>query len=95
MKIIVAIDSFKGSLTSLEAGNAAREGIESVFPDAEIIVSPLADGGEGTAQAIIRATGGEMQSVCVCDPLGRKITASYGIIPENKTAVIELATAAG
>lgn len=95
MKIIVAIDSFKGSLTSLEAGNAAREGIEAVFPDADIIVSPLADGGEGTAQAIIRATGGEMQSVCVCDPLGRKITASYGIIPENKTAVIEMATAAG
>ena len=95
MKVIFAIDSFKGSLSTLEAGKAAAEGIQAVYPEAEIVISPLADGGEGTVDAILLATKGERKVIPVHDPLGRNITASYGIIRETKTAVIEMAAASG
>ena len=95
MKVIIAIDSFKGSLSTLEAGKAAAEGIQAVYPEAEIVISPLADGGEGTVDAILLATKGERKVIPVHDPLGRNITASYGIIRETKTAVIEMAAASG
>lgn len=95
MKVIIAIDSFKGSLSTLEAGKAAAEGIKAVYPEAEIVISPLADGGEGTVDAILLATKGERKVISVHDPLGRNITASYGIIRETKTAVIEMAAASG
>ena len=88
MKVIIAIDSFKGSLSTLEAGKAAAEGIQAVYPEAEIVISPLADGGEGTVDAILLATKGERKVIPVHDPLVRNITASYGIIRETKTAVI-------
>ena len=94
MKITVAIDSFKGSLTTFEAGEAVKSGIKRVYGDAKVFVLPLADGGEGTGEAIIRATGARTVSVSVSDPLGRKITASYGITPDN-TAIIEMAQASG
>lgn len=95
MKVTIAIDSFKGSLSTFEAGNAAAEGIKRVYTDAETVVSPIADGGEGTTEAIVEALGGEMRYVEVSDPLGRRITAGYGYIPESKTAVIEMSSAAG
>ena len=95
MKITIAIDSFKGSLTTTEAGNAAKEGIERIYPDAEIYVSPLADGGEGTLDAIISSRGGRTKTVTVSDPLGRKISATYGIIDADGTAIIEMARASG
>ena len=95
MKVIIAIDSFKGSLSTLEAGKASAEGIQAVYPEAEIVISPLADGGEGTVDAILLATKGERKVIPVHDPLGRNITASYGIIRETKTAVIEMAAASG
>lgn len=95
MKITIAIDSFKGSLSTLEAGNAAAEGIKRVYPDAQTVIFPIADGGEGTVEAIIYATKGEMHTVTVSDPLGRKIKANYGLIPERKTAIIEMSSAAG
>ncbi|MBR5309125.1 MAG: glycerate kinase [Clostridia bacterium] len=95
MKITIAIDSFKGSLSTFEAGQAASEGIKRVFPDAETVISPIADGGEGTTEAIIGACHGEMRKVAVSDPLGRKINAEYGYIPDMKTAVIEMSSAAG
>lgn len=99
MKIVIAIDSFKGSLSSIEAGNAAREGILQAFCDKEekpeIIVKPLADGGEGTTQALIEGLGGELVSVEVEGPLGKKVEACYGILPDKRTAVIEMAEAAG
>ena len=95
MKVIIAIDSFKGSLSTLEAGKAAAEGIQAVYSEAEIVISPLADGGEGTVDAILLATKGERKVIPVHDPLGRNITASYGIIRETKTAVIEMAAASG
>ena len=95
MKITIAIDSFKGSLSTTEAGNAVADGFSRVFPEAEIYVSPLADGGEGTLDAIITARGGRIKTVRVSDPLGRIIDADYGIIDSDKTAVIEMARASG
>ena len=94
MKVLIAIDSFKGSLTSLEAGRAAERGILRAMPNADVTVKPLADGGEGTAEALITGMGGRTQSVTVHDPLGREITAEYGIMPDG-TAVMEMAAAAG
>lgn len=94
MKIVVAIDSFKGSLSSLQAGNAAKDGIRRALGDcAEVCVIPVADGGEGTVDALADGLGGEIKTVEVSNPLGRKREAKYGMI--GKTAVIEIAEAAG
>lgn len=95
MKVVTAVDSFKGSLSSLEAGEAVREGILAVYPDAEVLVRPLADGGEGTAQALTLGMGGKMQSVRVTGPLGDVADASYGILRDGRTAVVEMSAAAG
>jgi len=95
MKVVIAIDSFKGSLSSIQAGNAIKDGVKTVFPEAEVYISPIADGGEGTMEAIVGATGGEIVRIPVHNPLAEEIIASYGIIPESKTAVIEMASAAG
>jgi len=95
MKIVVALDSFKGSLTSLEAGKAVEVGAKNILPDAEIKIYPLADGGEGTCRTLTEGLGGEIKFVEVTAPLGEKIFAVFGIIPEKKLAVIEMASAAG
>ena len=95
MKIVVAIDSLKGSLTSLEAGDAIRGGILRVCPDAEVQVSPLADGGEGTVEALTLGMGGSIQKVSVTGPLGEKVEAAYGILQDGCTAIVEMAAAAG
>lgn len=95
MKTVIAIDSFKGSLSSFEAGKSAATGIKRVFPDAETKVFAMADGGEGTVDAIISALSGKIRYVRVNDPLGRPISAKYGIIPKTNTAVIEMAEAGG
>ena len=94
MKIVIAMDSFKGSLTSVEAGKAVQAGILRVFPDAEARIFPLADGGEGTVEALIRGLGGSERFVTVSDSIGRAVTARYGILPDQ-TAVIEMAAASG
>ena len=94
MKIIIAIDSFKGSLTTMEAGNAAAMGIRRVYPDAKIQICPIADGGEGTTAALVSGLYGTYRTITVADPLGRPIEASYGILP-NGTAIIEMAAASG
>lgn len=94
-KIVIAIDSFKGSLSTFQAGEAIKEAAEQVYPSAEIVISPIADGGEGTVEAIVSATNGEMIKTIVCNPLGDKIEACYGFIPHKKTAVIEMSAAAG
>ena len=73
MKAVVAIDSFKGSLSSLEAGNAARNGILKADPEAQVIVRPLADGGEGTVEALTIGMGGNIVTVPVTGPLGGKV----------------------
>ena len=94
MKIVVAIDSLKESLASKEAGEAARDGILRVYPEAEVFVRPLADGGEGTVDALTLGLGGSFEKVSVTNPLGEKIEAVYGVLPD-KTAVVEMAAAAG
>ena len=95
MKIVIAIDSFKGSLSTLEAGNAVLRAAREVFPDAEATVFPIADGGEGTVEAIVTANGGCFKACRVCGPLGEAVEAEYGILPDQKTALIEMAAAAG
>ena len=95
MKIVVAIDSLKGSLTSLEAGNAIKLGISRVLSDAEVYVRPLADGGEGTVEALVHGMNGRNVSVTVSGPLGKPIECIYGILEESKTAIIEMSGAAG
>ena len=94
MKVVIAIDSLKGSLTSIEAGKAIKEGILNVI-DAEVIVKPLADGGEGTTEALVEGLGGETVEIFVMGPQKDKIKAAYGYIAESKTAIIEMAAAAG
>jgi len=95
MKIVIAPDSYKGSLTALEVADAIKEGIKRVLPGAEIDEVPMADGGEGTVQALVDATDGQMITQEVCDPLGKKIKADFGILGDGKTAVIEMAAASG
>ena len=95
MKIVTAIDSFKGSMTSMEAGFAAAEGIHRVDADAEVQVRPLADGGEGTVEALVAGMNGKTEHVKVTGPLGEPVICEYGIIESTKTAVIEMAGAAG
>lgn len=96
MKIVIAIDSFKGSLSSVEAGEAAALGIKRVFPEAETVIVPLADGGEGTVEALTSGiTGGELKKIWVTGPLGDPIQAEYGMLQSARTAVIEIASAAG
>ncbi len=94
-KVVIAIDSFKGSMTSLEAGQSAAEGIRRVYPEAEISVRPLADGGEGTVDAIVSGCGGRMTEVRVTGPAGKPVCCSYGILEAQKTAIIEMSGAAG
>lgn len=95
MKAVIAIDSFKGSLSSVEAGQAAAEGIRRVFPDAETQVCPLADGGEGTVETLISGMGGMIRHLSVTGPLGEPVMGRYGILEDGVTAVMEMADAAG
>ena len=96
MKAVIAIDSLKGSLSSMEAGYAAADGIRRVHgQDAEIIVRPLADGGEGTVEALVSGMNGIIQNVMVTGPLGTPVNCEYGIIESSHTAVIEMSGAAG
>ncbi len=100
MKIVIAIDSFKGSMSSIEAAHAAKEGILNLYGKSgsklpEIVIKPVADGGEGMTDALIEGLGGQMLSVDVKGPLGDRVTAGYGILPDGETAVMEMAEAAG
>jgi glycerate kinase len=99
MKVVVAIDSFKGSLSSMEAGQAIAEGVKRVHQNAEVVVRPLADGGEGTVEALVEGMGGIFVTKEVTGPLGEKVDAVYGVIESeedsSKTAIIEMSAAAG
>ena len=94
MKIVIAIDSFKGSLSSLEAGNAVKEGILEINPNINVVVKPIADGGEGTVDALAAGLCGEVVRVNVSGPLLEEIEAKYCIL-NDKIAVIEMAEASG
>lgn len=95
MKILIAPDSFKGSLTATEAAAAMAAGARAVYPDADIVSVPLADGGEGTVDAWLRACGGRRENRQVTGPLGESMTAAFGILADGVTAVVETAAASG
>lgn len=95
MKVVIAIDSLKGSLSSIEAGNAAADGVRAAMPDATVVVKPLADGGEGTTDALIEGMGGEKVVLQVTGPVGEPVEAYYGWIAGKQMAVLEMAAAAG
>ena len=90
MKILIAIDSFKGSLSSKEAGEAIKSGILRVIPDAEVLISPLADGGEGTVETLVEALGGSLETVRVKGPLFQEVEAHYGILSESEKFQAEI-----
>ena len=95
MKIVLAPDSFKGNLTSLQVASALEKGIKRVIPNANCIKVPMADGGEGTVQSLVDATGGKFVRKQVKGPAGKPVSARYGILSDGKTAVIEMAEASG
>ena len=95
MRAVIAIDSLKGSLSSIEAGQAIAEGIRKADAKADVVIRPLADGGEGTVEALVCGMNGTLQHVKVTGPLGDPVVCEYGIIDETKTAVIEMSGAAG
>ncbi|ROT86711.1 glycerate kinase [Bifidobacterium mongoliense] len=95
MKIVIAPDSFKGSLTAQEAAQAIRTGVLDAIPDAECVIVPMADGGEGTVRSLVDATGGTLVTTSVTGPLGRPVSAHYGLLGDSHTAVIEMSAASG
>ena len=95
MRVIVAPDSYKGSLSAVEVAKAIKKGILQIFQDAEIIEVPIADGGEGTVEALVVATGGRIVRETVKGPLGDPVESFWGILGDNRIAVIEMAAASG
>ncbi|MBU8877598.1 glycerate kinase [Bacillus sp. FJAT-29790] len=95
MKVLIAIDSFKGSVSSIDGSKAISLGIKDVYPEAEILTLPLADGGEGTVETLVQATDGQLIEKEVTGPLNEKLKAVYGILGDGKTAIIEVAAACG
>ncbi|NLI90087.1 MAG: glycerate kinase [Epulopiscium sp.] len=95
MKIVIASDSYKGSLTAKEVADAIEKGLLRYDDEFEIVKVPMADGGEGTVQSLVDATGGEIITLKVKDPLLREVDSFYGILGDGKTAVIEMAAASG
>jgi glycerate kinase len=95
MKIVIAPDSYKGSLSSMEAAAAMEKGIKRFMPDADTVKVPIADGGEGTLDCMVAASGGEKVSVTVTGPMGEPVEAEYGLLDGGKIAVIEMAEASG
>lgn len=95
MKVVIAPDSYKESLTAMEVATAIENGFKEIMPNAEYIKLPMADGGEGTVQSLVDATGGDIVTVEVMGPLGQPVTGFYGLLGDGSTAVIEMAAASG
>jgi glycerate 2-kinase len=95
LKIVIAPDSFKGSLTAMEAATAIDRGVKNAYPLADTSLIPMADGGEGTLETLVDATNGFTKQVQVKGPIGDKVEATYGILGDNKTCIIEMASASG
>ena len=95
MKIVIAPDSFKGSLTATEAADAIEIGFRAVYPDAEYVKVPMADGGEGTVQSLVDATSGTIINQSVIGPMGDMVSGFFGILGDNRTAIVEMAAASG
>ena len=95
MKIVIAPQEFKESLRGIEIAQAMREGVSRVWPDADTLLVPVADGGDGTLQSLVDASDGELMTATVDDPLGRPIEAVWGALGDGRTAVIEMARSSG
>lgn len=95
VRVVLAPDSFKESMTALEAARAMARGVRAAWPDAECVLVPMADGGEGTARVLVAALSGELVEAAAHDPLGRPVTARYGYVAADRLAVVEIAAAAG
>ncbi|EQG64466.1 glycerate kinase family protein [Clostridioides difficile DA00154] len=95
MKILISIDSLKGSLSSIEAGNAIKKGVLKVKEDAQVKILPLADGGEGTVDALVQGMNGKKETIEVTGPIAKKVDATYGLLKNTSTAIIEIAQASG
>ncbi len=95
MRVVIAPDSFKGSLSAQAAAEAMARGVRAVFPEAELRLVPIADGGEGTVDALVSATGGRIAETRVTGPLGEPVLARWGVLGDGATAVIEMAAASG
>ncbi|MBT8041898.1 MAG: glycerate kinase, partial [Pontiella sp.] len=94
MKIVVAPDSFKGNMRSARVCEIIKQAIHCEVPDADVVNVPMADGGEGTVESVVAATGGKFESLKVCGPLGDPVEALYGLLPDG-TAIMEMASASG
>ncbi|MFZ1873784.1 MAG: glycerate kinase [Chania sp.] len=94
-KVVIAPDSFKESLSALEVAHAIERGFRQIFPDVQYVLLPMADGGEGTVDSMVAATGGEIVTVSATGPLGKPVAAFYGLLGDGETAVIEMAAASG
>ena len=95
MKIVIAPQAFKGSLSALNVANAVQEGIRRIFPDAQILICPVADGGDGTLETLVESSGGKIMEANVTDPIGKPIAAQWGAMGDGNTAVIEMARTSG
>lgn len=95
MRIVIAPDSYKGSLSAMDVAKAMKTGVLRVYPDADVDLVPIADGGEGTVDALVAATNGEVRNAAVKGPLGDAVTAAWGMFGDGETAVIEMAAASG
>jgi glycerate kinase len=95
LKIVIAPDKFKGSLSALEAAQAMARGVTLALPSAQIEIVPMADGGEGTVDALVAATHGRRHEEVVTGPLGEPVRASFGLLGDSRTAVLEMASASG
>ena len=95
MKIVIAPNAFKGSLTASQAADCIAQGLHKALPDCRLIKVPIADGGDGTAMAVVAATGGKWMARTVVDPLGRPVPSGFGLTGDGRTAVIEMALASG
>ena len=95
MKVVIAPQSFKGSISALDAARAMEEGLLRVVPGAETVLVPVADGGDGTLETLVDATGGEVRSTTVTGPIGKPVTAEWGALGDGQTAVIEMARTSG
>ena len=95
MKIVIAPQAYKGSITALGVAIAAEKGILKVFPEAEVLICPVADGGDGTLETLVEGSGGEINETNVTGPIGKRLDASWGAMGDGKTAVIEMARSSG
>ena len=95
MKVVISPQSFKGSISALDAAKAMEEGVLRVVSDAETVLVPVADGGDGTLETLVEATGGDIRSATVTGPIGKAVTAEWGALGDGQTAVIEMARTSG